>query len=225
MMNVADLRKDYRRGELHREELAADPFEQFRRWFDAACAAGVIEPTAMSLATAGADGQPRVRTVLLKGFDARGFVFYTNTESRKGRQLAENARVSLLFPWLALERQVLVSGRAAPVPAEESLAYFTSRPRESQLAAWASPQSRVLPDRAALEAELASVRARFEALDAAGEPLPLPPFWGGYRVTPERVEFWQGRASRLHDRFEYIRQPLPPEGGDGGVWALERLAP
>ena len=218
MTNVADLRKDYLRDQLRREELAADPLEQFRQWFETARAAGVVEPTAMSLATAGSDGQPRVRTVLLKGFDARGFVFFTNFESRKGRQIAENARVSLLFPWLALERQVIVSGRAAPVPAEEARAYFQSRPRASQLAAWASKQSRSLANRAELEAELAAVGERFEAATTAGEALPLPPFWGGYRVTPEKIEFWQGRASRLHDRFEYTARP-------DGIWAVERLAP
>jgi pyridoxamine 5'-phosphate oxidase len=218
-MNVADLRTDYRRGQLRRAELRADPVEQFHLWFETACAAGVIEPTAMSLATAGSDGQPRVRTVLLKGFDARGFVFFTNLESRKGRQIEENARVSLLFPWLALERQVMISGRAEPVSTTEAQAYFTSRPRESQLAAWASPQSRRLENREALEAGLAAVRARFDEESAAGGvALPLPPFWGGYRVVPERVEFWQGRASRLHDRFEYTRQP-------DGAWGISRLAP
>ena len=218
-MNVADLRTDYRRGQLRRPELIADPVEQFRLWFETACAAGVIEPTAMSLATAGSDGQPRVRTVLLKGYDARGFVFFTNLESRKGRQIEENARVSLLFPWLALERQVLISGRAEPVPTADAQAYYVSRPRESQLAAWASPQSRPLENREALDAGLAAVRARFDEEAAAGsKALPLPPFWGGYRVVPERVEFWQGRASRLHDRFEYTRQP-------DGAWVISRLAP
>lgn len=217
--NVADLRTEYRRSQLRRAELAAEPIAQFQRWFDEACAAGVVEPTAMSLATAGSDGQPRVRTVLLKGFDVRGFVFFTNTGSRKGRQIVENTRVSLLFPWLALERQVIISGRAAPVSVEEVQAYFNSRPRESQLAAWASAQSQPLADRAELEAALAAVRARFDALLCAGKALPLPPFWGGYRVTPERVEFWQGRPSRLHDRFEYTRAAA------GQAWVIERLAP
>ena len=156
---------------------------------------------------------------IFKGYDARGFVFFTNLESRKGRQIEENARVSLLFPWLALERQVLISGRAEPVPTADAQAYYASRPRESQLAAWASPQSRPLEHREALDAGLAAVRARFdEEAAAGGEALPLPPFWGGYRVVPERVEFWQGRASRLHDRFEYIRQP-------DGAWVISRLAP
>jgi pyridoxamine 5'-phosphate oxidase len=222
-MNVADLRIDYRRGQLRRGDLQADPIEQFRHWFETACAAGVIEPSAMSLATAGSDGQPRVRTVLLKGFDSRGFVFFTNLESRKGRQIGENAWASLLFPWLALERQVIVSGRAAQVSMNEAQAYFASRPRASQLAAWASAQSRPLANREALEAELEKVRVRFgaePATTAAGEtqPLTMPPFWGGYRVVPERVEFWQGRASRLHDRFEYTRR-------SDSSWAIERLAP
>src|ERR1700722_10455455 len=195
-MSLANIRTDYRRGKLRRADLNADPIEQFHLWFAEACTAQAVEPTAMSLATAGKDGTPRVRTVLLKGLDERGFVFYTNQESRKARQIAENTTVSLLFPWLALERQVIVTGAAAKVAPEEAAAYFASRPLESQLAAWASSQSEVLPSRAALEARLGEVKQKFGA-----GPIPLPPFWGGYRVRPETIEFWQGGPSRLHDRF------------------------
>ncbi len=214
-MNLADLRLDYRRGELRRADLLADPIAQFGRWMDDAVAAGVVEPTAMSLATAGRDGVPRVRTVLLKGLSDAGFVFYTNFESRKGRALAENHFASLLFPWLAMERQVLVTGRVERVGDDEAARYFASRPRDSRLGAWTSGQSQPVASRETLEAELARVKERFGAQE--GE-VPLPPFWGGYRVRPETVEFWQGRASRLHDRFEYT---CAASGG----WTLERLAP
>ena len=216
-MNLADIRKNYLRGELHRADLAADPIEQFGRWMAEATEAGVVEPTALSLATCGTDGVPRVRTVLLKGLDGRGFVFYTNRESRKGDDLAGNPRAALLFPWLALERQVLVAGPAEPVSDEETRRYFNSRPYESRLAAWTSRQSQPVASRTALDAELEAIRARFGASEG-DHVVPVPPFWGGYRVRPETIEFWQGRANRLHDRFEYTRQP------DGG-WALERLAP
>ncbi len=213
--NLADIRINYLRGQLRRADLRADPIEQFNLWMDDATAAGVVEPTAMSLATAGHDGVPRVRTVLLKGLNDAGFVFYTNFESRKGRALAENPAASLLFPWLAMERQVLVTGRVERVGDDEASRYFASRPRESRLAAWTSGQSRPVASREALEADLARVRERFGAEE--GE-VPLPPFWGGYRVRPETVEFWQGRANRLHDRFEYTRAA-------SGGWTLERLAP
>ncbi len=211
-MNLADIRQNYLRGELHRRDLAADPIGQFQRWMAEATEEGLVEPTALSLATCGADGVPRARTVLLKGLDERGFVFYTNRESRKGEDLASNPRASLLFPWLALERQVLVTGGVERVSDEEAQRYFASRPHGSRLAAWTSRQSQPVASRAALEAELATIRARF------GEDVPLPPFWGGYRVRPEAVEFWQGRPNRLHDRFEYTRQA-------DGAWTLERLAP
>jgi pyridoxamine 5'-phosphate oxidase len=167
----------------------------------------------MSLATAGADGHPLLRTVLLKGLDARGFVFFTNLESRKARQLAENPHASLLFPWLLLERQVIVTGPVEKLSTAEVLKYFLSRPRDSQLAAWASAQSTVIASRKVLEMEWARMKARF----GAGE-VPLPSFWGGFRVKPETIEFWQGRQSRLHDRFEYKRQ-------QDGAWRLDRLAP
>ena len=167
----------------------------------------------MSLATVGADGCPLVRTVLLKGLDARGFVFFTNLESRKARQIGENSHVSMLFPWLPLERQVIVTGTAARLSMGESLKYFLTRPRDSKLGAWASQQSRVISTRKVLEMEWAHLKAKF----AAGE-VPMPSFWGGFRVQPETVEFWQGGANRLHDRFQYSRQ------GDG-TWRIERLAP
>lgn len=213
-MNLADERRNYLRGELHRADLRADPIEQFNLWMEEANGAGVIEPTALSLATVGLDGCPRVRTVLLKGLTASGFVFFTNFESRKGHQLGENPQASVLFPWLALERQVIVTGPVEHVGEEESRAYFNSRPRESRLAAWASAQSRTIASRADLDANLASVQARY---GVDGE-VPLPPFWGGYRVRPATVEFWQGRANRMHDRFEYKRQA-------DGAWTIDRLSP
>jgi len=212
-LNLAEIRTDYRQGELRRDDLHPDPVEQFNRWLKEACDHGVIEPTAMSLATAGADGSPRVRTVLLKGLDAQGFLFFTNLESRKARQLAENPRVSLLFPWLKLERQVIVTGPVEKLSSGEALKYFLTRPRESQIAAWASRQSAVITSRKLLEMEWAQMKAKL-----GNHEVPLPSFWGGYRVKPETIEFWQGRPSRLHDRFEYTREP-------NGSWRLERLAP
>ena len=212
-MNIADIRTDYRRGKLSREELKADPIEQFNLWLEDACKSGVVEPTGMSLATAGKDGRTMVRTVLLKDVDARGFVFFTNLESRKARQISENPNASLLFPWLALERQVIVAGPVERLSTTETLKYFVTRPRENQLAAWASRQSRAISSRKLLEMEWERIRQKF----SAGE-VPLPSFWGGYRVKPDTIEFWQGRPSRLHDRFEYARQP-------DGLWTIERLAP
>ena len=213
-MNLADARKNYLRGQLRRQDLEADPLAQFHRWMDDAVAAGVIEPTAMSLATAGHDGLPRVRTVLLKDVSERGFVFYTNFESRKGRQLAYNPMASLLLPWLALERQVIVTGPVEKVGEEEARDYFHSRPRGSQFAAWASNQSDVITSREVLDASLAEIRQRF----GNGSEVPLPPFWGGYRVRLGTIEFWQGRADRTHDRFEYTRQV-------DGAWCIDRLSP
>ena len=215
-LNLADIRINYLRGQLRRADLRADPIEQFNRWMEEATASGVVEPTAMSLATAGRDGVPRVRTVLLKGLTEAGFVFYSNFESRKGRSLEENPLASLLFPWLAMERQVLATGRVERVGHDEAARYFNSRPRESRLAAWTSGQSQPVATREALEADLERVRERFGAEE--GE-VPLPPFWGGYRVNPLTIEFWQGRANRLHDRFEYTR------ASETGGWKLERLSP
>jgi pyridoxamine 5'-phosphate oxidase len=207
------MRRDYVRGQLRKADLHADPVVQFEAWLGDAVRAAVTEPNAMSLATVGADGRPLVRTVLLKALDARGFVFFTNLESRKARQIGENPHVSMVFPWLALERQVIVTGVAAKISVGESLKYFLGRPHDSQLAAWVSQQSRVISSRKLLEMEWERLKAKFRA----GE-VPLPSFWGGFRVRPETIEFWQGGPNRLHDRFQYSRQ------GDDS-WIIERLAP
>ena len=194
-------------------EVAADPIWRFALWLKAAQEAGLREPTAMTLATASAAGVPAARMVLLKDFDARGFVFYTNMDSDKGRDLAENPRAALVFYWAPLERQVRVTGAVAQVSAADSDAYFASRSRAARLGAWASRQSSVIPSRAALEARLAEYEAVYP-----GEAIPRPPFWGGYRVAPRTIEFWQGRSGRLHDRLRYTAR------GDGG-WVIERLSP
>lgn len=210
--DLAATREEYRRQGLDRAEMASDPFSQFRRWLDDAVDAGVREPTAMTLATTDLEQRPSARTVLLRALDDRGFVFFTNYASRKARELSVNPQAALVFLWIALERQVCVTGSVAKVPPDESDAYFSGRPRGSRLGAWASPQSTVLADRAELERHLADVERRF-----AGRDVPRPPHWGGYRVDPETVEFWQGRPDRLHDRLRYRR--------DSGRWVLERLAP
>jgi len=212
-MQFADLRQDYGLATLLEKNLARDPFRQFEQWFQEAGAAKIPEPNAMILSTAGADGRPASRTVLLKNLDGRGFVFYSHLESAKGRDLAANPRASLLFPWLALERQVIVAGPVARVPTEECEAYFRSRPHASQLAVWAATQSSVLASRAALDDAYKAVEKKF-----AGQPVPLPQHWGGWRLAPETVEFWQGRRNRLHDRLRYRR-------ASDGTWAVERLAP
>ncbi len=221
---LAGLRQEYRRGGLRRSELAADPVEQFRLWFSQAQAAAVPEPNAMVLGSS--DGQRlSSRTVLLKAFDQRGFVFFTNYESRKARQIALQPAVSLLFPWYVLERQVAIEGQAERISAAESLAYFRSRPWGSRLGAWVSQQSQVISSRQILEMQWEHMRQRF----AAGE-IPRPPSWGGFRVVPATVEFWQGRENRLHDRFLYSRQTASPATGGNApeaapAWCLERLAP
>ena len=212
-MSLADLRKAYSLAGLAEKDLARDPFRQFEKWFQEAQAAKLIEPNAMTLATASRDGRPTARTVLLKSVDGRGFVFYTNYESRKGRDLDANPRATLLFPWLALERQVAVEGTVTKVSREESEAYFHSRPLLSQLSAWVSQQSSIISDRKSLEDAFKVVEKKY-----AGQPVPLPPHWGGYRVAPETVEFWQGRRSRVHDRLRYRRAA-------DGAWTIERLAP
>lgn len=212
-MSLADLRKDYSLTGLNEKDLAKDPFRQFDKWFQEAEAAQVIEPNAMTLATATREGRPLARTVLLKSVDGRGFVFFTNYESRKARDLESSPFASLLFPWIKLERQVIVSGAVTKVSREESAAYFHSRPLASQLGAWASQQSSIISGRATLEDEMKAVEKKY-----AGQVVPLPPFWGGFRVNPETVEFWQGRRSRLHDRLRYRRE------SDGG-WTVERLSP
>lgn len=209
----ADLRREYSLAGLAEKDLARDPFRQFEKWFQEAEAAKIPEPNAMVLSTAERDGQPSARTVLLKGLDGRGFVFYSNHDSRKGRELAGNPRASLLFPWIPIERQVIAEGPVARIAREESGAYFHGRPRLSQLAAWASPQSSIVPSRAVLEESLKTLENKY-----AGQEVPLPPHWGGYRLSPETVEFWQGRRNRLHDRLRYRR------GKDGG-WTVERLGP
>jgi pyridoxamine 5'-phosphate oxidase len=212
LLDVAALREEYFSVPLAESEAATDPVAQFRDWLDAAIAEGLPEPTAMVLSTADEQGQPSARTVLLKGVDERGFAFFTNRTSRKGRELAVNPAGALVFPWIAMRRQVVVRGPVAPVDDAESDDYFASRPRGSQLAAWASQQSAVLPDRASLEQALAAVAERFD-----GAAVPRPPHWGGYRLEPTAVEFWQGRPDRLHDRLRYVRTET--------AWRLERLWP
>ncbi|WP_218827682.1 pyridoxamine 5'-phosphate oxidase [Rubricoccus marinus] len=214
---IADLRQSYEKGALDRADLPDDPMALFLAWFEDAREGGVAEPNAMTLATVSASGEPSARVVLLKGADARGFAFYTNLESRKSREVKATGRAALVFWWEPLQRQVRVEGPVEPVPAPEADAYYASRPRGSRLGAWASPQSEVIPSRDVLETRQAEAEARFE-----GESIPRPDFWGGWRVVPERVEFWQGRPSRLHDRFRYTRDAA---SGDGGLWRVDRLAP
>ncbi|MFO1478336.1 MAG: pyridoxamine 5'-phosphate oxidase [Verrucomicrobiota bacterium] len=235
-MGIQDIRREYKLSELRRSDLAADPIVQFRSWFDQAAGAraggrfrrmmiGIYKrlllvtgtaPTelnAMTLCTVGAEGRPSARVVLLKGVDERGFIFYTNYESRKGRELAGNPNAALVFYWADQERQVTVSGRVSKLSREESEAYFASRPRGSRLGAWASKQSTPVPDRERLDRQWKEMEQRFP-----GDKIPMPDFWGGFVLSPERVEFWQGRPSRLHDRFSYSRQP-------DGSWRIDRLSP
>ena len=211
--DVAAMRRQYNLGALHEEQMLADPVEQFTASFREALSAQIIEPNAMSLATAWSDGRPLVRTVLLKNYDASGFVFYTNLESRKARQLKENPQAALLFPWLLLERQVIVAGHVERLSMAETVKYFITRPRDSQIGAWASKQSSPIASRQVLEMEWEALKRKF----SAGE-VPLPDFWGGFRVVPDSVEFWQGGPNRLHDRILYTRS------GEK-AWTIGRLAP
>ena len=214
-MDLSDFRKEYSAKGLHRSDLDTCPIKQFTQWFQQSIELDVHEPNAMSLATVDAQGRPLLRTVLLKYFDAQGFVFFTNYESRKAQQIAQNPNVSLLFPWVTLERQVIVQGRAEKISAAESLRYFTSRPRDSQLGAWVSQQSSVISSRKLLLQKLHEIGEKFKH----GE-IPLPSFWGGFRIVPETIEFWQGGPARIHDRFLFSREsPAATE------WNLERLSP
>ena len=218
--DVAQLRREYRQAGLRRSDLCSDPVEQFRRWFQQASQAELREPDAMVLGTT--DGlRPSSRTVLLKAFDQRGFVFFTNYGSRKAREIAAQPQVSLLFPWYGLERQVIVLGPATRIAAAESLAYFVSRPFGSRLGAWVSQQSSVISSRAVLEQQWEELKRRF-----AGTEVPLPAGWGGFRVEPQEMEFWQGRQHRLHDRFRYRRSNTGAEDTAGrSGWIIERVAP
>ena len=235
-MAIADLRREYNLTGLRRRDLAGDPIDQFKRWFDQAMGARasgrirkffikyykrlllasgaeLLDLTAMTLATADKQGRPSARVVLLKGVDQRGFIFYTNYESRKGQELAENPQAALVLYWPDQERQVCIAGEISQLPAAESDAYFQSRPRGSRLAAWASKQSATVKDRAVLEEKWKQLEAQY-----AEGAIPRPPFWGGYLMSPARMEFWQGRPNRLHDRFRYSRQP-------DKTWLIERLSP
>jgi pyridoxamine 5'-phosphate oxidase len=209
----AVMRKQYRSTPLLETDLAPGPMEQFARWFQQATAAALHEPNAVIVSTASPDGRPSSRTVLLKEYDSRGFVFFTNYASRKGREIAANPYVSLLFPWHPIARQIVVTGTASRIGRDETVAYFRSRPHGSQLGAWASEQSSVIGSRQELLAKYGELLSRYPE----GEQVPAPPEWGGLRVAPETVEFWQGHENRLHDRLRYVRE----EGG----WRIERLAP
>jgi pyridoxamine 5'-phosphate oxidase len=213
MNTIADIRKDYKQHSLAEAEVKQNPFDQFAGWWDEAIHAAIDEVNAMTLATASPDGMPAARIVLLKGFDKRGFMFFTNYESFKGQQLAENPRACLVFFWKELERQVRITGLVEKTSPQESDDYFNSRPENSRIGAWSSPQSRVIVSREVLEKNEKDFAKQFEA-----KPLIRPPYWGGYRVKPASFEFWQGRPSRLHDRLQYSLE-------DNGNWIIERLAP
>lgn len=216
-MDIFEFRNEYLKGGLSRSDLDPNPFKQFEQWFNHACECGVAEPNAMVVSTVGADGAPSSRVVLLKSWDENGFVFYTNYSSRKALEIAGNDKVCAIFAWLDLERQLRIGGRAEKVSAAESLRYFLSRPFGSRLGAWVSHQSSVISSRGLFEMQFEKMKEKFKNGD-----VPLPDFWGGYRIVPERFEFWQGRKNRLHDRFEYAKKSAP----DGSaVWEISRLAP
>jgi pyridoxamine 5'-phosphate oxidase len=210
--DLARVRKEYSRHSLDELDVDLNPFVQFQQWFEQAVKAELPEPNAMALATATPDGRPSVRMVLLKGFDERGFVFYTNYEGRKSVELAANPQAAVLFFWVELERQVRVEGTVEKTSKQESDEYFKTRPLESRLSAWASKQSSIIPSRGFLEQKMSDLEHRY-----GNREIPLPPFWGGFRIQPQAFEFWQGRENRLHDRVRYMLQ--------GGVWHIERLSP
>jgi pyridoxamine 5'-phosphate oxidase len=215
MTSLADLRKNYSLGSLDAADVDADPIRQFQTWFAQALDAQLPEPNAMTVATVDAEGRPAARILLIKGVDERGFVFFTNYDSRKGHELTANPHAALLFHWIELERQVRIEGRVEKTSEAESDAYFQSRPLGSRIGAWASEQSAVIDSRTQLEAREREISAQY------GDAPPRPPHWGGYRVVPSAIEFWQGRPSRLHDRIRYTREPAQA----GAAWRIERLAP
>lgn len=210
---IAALREDYRAKTLEIAEVKKDPIQQFNEWFQEALDSKVKEANAMIVATVDSEGKPSARTVLLKGFDEKGFIFYTNYDSQKGQELARNPNIAVVFLWKDLERQIRIDGRAKKITREASLKYFQSRPKGSQIGAWASPQSQVIPDRSILEDNVKQLKERYKR----EENLPLPEHWGGYQIEPQVMEFWQGRSSRLHDRIRYQLA--------GGIWKIDRLAP
>jgi pyridoxamine 5'-phosphate oxidase len=212
-MNLADLRREYTKGGLRRADLDSSPIVEFQKWFQQAMSVELLEPSAIALATADQAGRPSARIVLLKSADERGFTFFTNYESRKGRELAENNHAAMVIHWADLEREVCIAGEVTKTSRAESEKYFSLRPRGSQLGAWVSKQSTVVPDRDFLEKRLQAVEAEF-----AGRDVETPPYWGGYLLVPNRIEFWQGRPNRLHDRFQYSKQA-------DGSWRIERLSP
>lgn len=212
-MDLSEFRKEYSAKGLHREDLGDDPFLLFERWFKQATELHIHEPNAMTLATLSPDGFPSQRTVLLKAFDSKGFTFFTNYESKKAKHIASNSKVCLLFPWITLERQIIIQGHAEKISTTESLKYFVSRPRESQIGAWVSNQSEVISSKKILLQKFDEIKTKFKD----GE-IPLPSFWGGYRVVPESIEFWQGGPGRIHDRFLFTRIL-------GQTWKIDRLSP
>lgn len=211
-MNLADLRKDYAKAELNETDIDPNPITQFKFWFEQAIKAEIPEPNAMSIATVSSDGKPSNRIVLLKGYDESGFVFFTNYESRKGREITENPNVSLLFFWPELERQIRIEGTAEKISTTDSMKYFFSRPVASQLGAWASAQSAIIEGRNILEKKMNELKEKFR-----GKEIPFPHFWGGFKIKPVAIEFWQGRRSRLHDRIQYVKE--------GASWRIQRLSP
>ena len=212
MNHIADIRKDYKLQSLSENDIVASPFEQFKKWWDEAIASEIDEVNAMTLATVSADGKPSARIVLLKGLNENGFQFYTNYESHKAKEMDSNKNVALIFFWKELERQIRIEGTVTKLSDTESDSYFNSRPTDSKIGAWSSPQSKIIPDRDFLENQVLNTRNNFE-----GEEITRPPFWGGYAVTPSLIEFWQGRSNRLHDRLQYSKKE--------NSWIIERLAP